>query len=96
MSDGSADTDTFQLTDDNRGIGAAASIIIFARSTGRNAKSLSERHFEEYRAWIEQHPEETDLTLQVHFKGTFTKLIEHVDEVTEPQLTTYKKHVGLN
>ena len=92
----SSDAVEFELTRENRGVGAAASIVIFARSTGRKATSLTDRHFNEYQAWVEQHPEETELNLKVHLRGAFTKLTEHVDEVTEEQLTAYKQRVGLS
>lgn len=87
--------ESFELTEDNRGIGAVASIIIFARSTGRRPEQLSGEHFEEYTAWVNEHPDETPLSLKVNFQGPFEKLTEHVTEVTEEEIETYKKHVNL-
>lgn len=93
--DASVDDGSFELTEENRGIGAAASIVTFARSTGRNPASLSERHFNEYTAWVEQHPDDTELGLKVHFRGTFEKLLEHVTEVTDEEVKAYQSRVGL-
>ena len=85
-----------ELTEENRGVGAAASIVMFARSTGRRKDDLEARHFTEYVEWVKQHPNDTGLSLRVHFPGTFKKLLSHINSVTEQQLTAYKEKTGLN
>lgn len=90
------DDSGFELTEENRSVGAAASIVIFARSTGRRTDDLDTHHFAEYNEWVKQHPNETGLSLRVHLPGTFTKLLSHIDSVTEQQLTAYKQKTGLN
>lgn len=95
MSDVDADTGVdFTLTPENRGVGVAASIVLFARYTGRKASELTESEFEEYTAWVEEHTDDTELRMQAHFKGTFCKLLEHVEEVSEEEITAYKHASG--
>lgn len=95
MSEVDADTGAeFTLTPENRGVGVAASIVLFSRYTGRKASDLTENDFEEYTAWVEEHTDDTELRMKAHFKGTFCKLLEYVSEVSEEEITAYKEASG--